>query len=156
MRLKRKDYVLVALQMLVFILYIFDLPILKLDFPEVVQITALISSVFGTLVILVAILQLNKNLSPFPTPKSGSRLIETGLYKYVRHPIYTGILMTFSGFAIFSLSGYRLLLSLILYIVFVVKVDYEERKLSERFRDYKNYRKRTGRFFPKFNFPEKL
>lgn len=147
--LKTKDYILVGLQGLIFILYLFDLPFLQLKFPSVITNIGLGISIFGGLIVIISLLQLNKNLSPFPSPKKGSKLVQNGLYKYVRHPIYSGILIAFGGFSVFSLSGYRVLLSLLLYVLFIIKVRYEEKQLLEQFEAYERYRSKTGAFLPK-------
>ena len=42
----------------------------------------------------LAALQLNRNLSPFPSPKKESKLSTSGAYKYIHHPIYTGLPLT--------------------------------------------------------------
>lgn len=150
MKLRSKDYILVGVQAVIFLVYIFDLPILQLSFPQFIRDTALIVGILGWIIVLLAILQLNKNLSPFPSPKPNSKFIQKGLYKYVRHPVYSGILIGLGGLAIYSLSGYRFILTLGLYVLFDIKSRYEERLLMAKFPKYIDYRKKTGRFLPKF------
>ncbi len=149
MNVRSKDYKLVALQMLLFLLYIFDLKFLSLAFPSFIKTVAYIVAILGVVVLILAMLQLNKNLSPFPSPKTNSELVKSGLYKYVRHPIYTGILISSFSFAMATESGFRILISILLYILFIVKSEYEERLLTKRYREYELYKKTTGRFFPK-------
>lgn len=150
MKLKPKDLILVGLQTILFVLYIFDLEILQLSFPPLLKDLAFILAILGGLVLLLAILQLKGNLSPFPSPRTNSQLVKNGLYKYVRHPIYSGILIAFTGFAIYTSSGYRVLLTMVLYVLFEFKSEYEETLLIKRYKDYIDYRKKTGRFFPRF------
>ncbi len=149
MNLGSKDYKLVALQMLLFLLYIFDLKFLSLAFSSFIKTVAYIVAILGVVVLILAMLQLNKNLSPFPSPKTNSELVKSGLYKYVRHPIYTGILISSFSFAMATESGFRILISILLYILFIVKSEYEERLLTKRYMEYELYKKTTGRFFPK-------
>ncbi len=144
-----KDYSLVGIQLLLFILYYLDLDLLEFYLPALFLSISLGLSVFGGLLVLLAMLQLSKNLSPFPSPKKNSELVQTGLYKYVRHPIYTGILISSFSFALATASGYRILITILLYILFMVKSEYEERLLMERYKEYESYMKKTGRFFPK-------
>lgn len=113
-----------------------------------IQKMGLTIAVFGGIIITLALLQLNKNLSPFPTPKECSSLLQNGLYKYSRHPIYKGIILLFIGFSVYQNSGYKLLISLLLVILFYLKSIYEEERLEQKFHDYKNYKTKTGRFFP--------
>lgn len=136
--------------MLLFILYVFDLKILSLAFPSFIKTVAFIVAILGVVVLILAMLQLSKNLSPFPSPKTNSELVQSGLYKYVRHPIYTGILISSFSFALATASGFRILISILLYILFIAKSEYEEKLLMQRYKEYETYKKRTGRFFPKF------
>jgi protein-S-isoprenylcysteine O-methyltransferase Ste14 len=117
-----------------------------------IQKIGLALTVFGGIIIILALLQLNKNLSPFPTPKDSASLLQNGLYKYMRHPIYTGIILLFLGYSVYQNSFYKLGISLLLVILFYFKSNYEELRLEQTFPDYKNYKTKTGRFFPLFSF----
>jgi len=144
-----KDYILVLLQAVLFVLFLFYFNWLDVKLPEWIQNVALGFSGVGLVITIVALLQLNKNLSPFPTPKSNSALIKNGLYKYIRHPIYTGLLLMFFGYAVYSESFYRLVVASLLLILFHIKSRYEEQKLKEHFVEYEAYQTNSGRFFPK-------
>lgn len=149
MKRKRTDYILVGLQLLLFALFVFNFRLTAFSIPQWFRVPAIVLSGLGVFIFSLSILQLNKNLSPFPTPRTGSKLVQSGLYKYVRHPIYTGIIFSFFGFALYSQSVYRILISLLLYVLFYIKSKYEERQLLHRYDNYSSYKKRTGRFLPK-------
>jgi protein-S-isoprenylcysteine O-methyltransferase Ste14 len=100
--------------------------------------------------IFLALLQLKKNLSPFPTPKETTTLLQNELYKYSRHSIYTGIIILFTGYSVYQNSFYKLGISLLLMLLFYFKSNYEELRLEQKFPDYKLYRNKTGKFFPWF------
>lgn len=151
MKLQKADFTFVMIQCGLFFLYIFDIPQWQCTLPKLIVLTGIPVTILGLAIILIAILQLNKNLSPFPTPKSGSQLIQNGLYKYIRHPIYTGILLLFLGYSIYATSGYKLLITFLAFVLFAYKSRYEEKRLTLVFEEYAAYKKRTGRFFPKFN-----
>ncbi len=146
-KIKRKDVLLVTIQFV--LLTIFYIPFIPDTFqiPIVLKYTGAIISIFGFLIILIAILQLNKNLTPFPTPKDEGTLINTGLYKYIRHPIYSGIFLAAIGISFYTGSYWQLSISFILLILFYFKSMYEESLLIEKYKDYKDYMKRTRRFF---------
>lgn len=147
--LKTKDYGYVGMQLMLFVAYIF--PVYWSD-PHHALITQIgfIISIVGGLVLLLSLAQLNTYLSPFPTPKKETKLIQNGLYKYIRHPIYTGILLLFFGYGLYQSSSYKLCITILLAVLFYFKSIYEEKCMEEKFAEYKNYRDKTGRFFPKF------
>jgi len=113
-----------------------------------IQKTGLLSAIFGATIIILALLQLNKNLSPFPTPKKNTALLQNGLFKYIRHPIYTGIILFFTGYSVYQNSFYKLAISMLILVLFYFKSNYEEQRLEQNFPDYKLYKSKTGKFFP--------
>ena len=147
-RLKAKDILFVGLQLLLSILF-FLVPSKKgWHLPSGIKVFFLVVSITGLFVAVIAILQLRRNLSPFPTPVSQGTLIQSGLYKNIRHPVYTGLLLFFFGYAIWEVSFYRLSIAILLLLLFYFKSRYEERLLVEKFPDYRDYKKRSYRFFP--------
>lgn len=123
---------------------------MRIVVPEILFWFGVAIFVIGALITVIAVLQLNINLSAFPSPLADSKLIEAGVFKLIRHPIYTGLILAFFGYAIVDDSGYKLLISLGLLLWFYFKTLYEERLLIEKFPEYLEYKKRSGRFFPKF------
>lgn len=143
------DVIFVLLQLALFFAFIYDVNAWRIYFPEIAFWIAVVLLVLGAFITLTAVLQLNKNISPFPTPLAGSNLIQNGVYRYLRHPIYTGMTLGFLGFSIIADSGYKLLITILLFLLFYGKSIYEERRLTQVFHNYKAYKARTGRFFPK-------
>ncbi len=148
MRRKYKDYSFVGIQLLLFIVYILAPNYLLLNLSKFWNTAGLATAMLGFLIILVAMLQLNTNISPFPTPTKNSTLLKTRVYYYVRHPIYSGILIATLGLTFYSNNGFRLLITSALLILFYFKSNYEEQLLKTKFSDYKNYMLQTDRFFP--------
>ena len=103
---------------------------------------------FGTALFLLGLFALGHNLRPLPAPKSGGRLVTTGVYRRVRHPIYSGGLIAALGFALATRSPMRLLWWAMLALVLDVKARYEEELLSRRFAEYEDYRRKSRRFIP--------
>ena len=145
-----RDMFFVVLQFILFVAYAFEINSMRVLFPELLFWIGVGMLFFGGLISVVAVLQLNIHLSPFPSPLPGSKLIQTGVFKYVRHPIYSGIVLAFFGFALIADSGYKLLIALFLLILFYFKSQYEELRLMELFPEYENYKLKSGRFLPKF------
>ncbi len=96
----------------------------------------------------VALFQLNKNLTAFPTPKENGNLIQTGIYKVIRHPIYSGIIVSTLFFGIYIESSWKIFISICLLILFYFKSNYEENLLSKFYSEYSDYKKHTYKFFP--------
>lgn len=144
-----KDYWLVGTQFFLFFLFLIPFGF-GFTVPQWLEIPSLIIAILGVLMVVIAIFNLDKSLTAFPTPKAGSQLITSGLYSFARHPIYTGVLLTVFGFSFYTASVARLLISLALLILFYIKTNYEEHKLSQKYPDYLQYKSKVGRFFPKF------
>ena len=142
-----KDILFVSIQLLLFVFYFIPLFTFSFQTNYFFKYAALASAIIGLLIIALAILQLNKNLTPFPTPKENGTLIKNGLYKFVRHPIYSGIILTTLSFGFYHGSIWKISIGIILWILFFFKSKYEEKMLSKHFADYETYQKTTHRFF---------
>ncbi|RMG26117.1 MAG: isoprenylcysteine carboxylmethyltransferase family protein [Bacteroidetes bacterium] len=149
----RKDYLLVGIQGLLFLLYLPDIGPEWAQLPAWSRYAGLAVALLGLLVMGIALLQLGANLSPFPTPKTRSQLVQHGLYHWIRHPIYTGIILAALGGSFYTARPFRLLVSVALWLLFNVKAKYEERLLCQKFEQYQAYRLKTGRLFPRFFSP---
>mmetsp|Transcript_46127 Transcript_46127/g.93104 ORF Transcript_46127/g.93104 Transcript_46127/m.93104 type:complete len:234 (+) Transcript_46127:149-850(+) len=87
---------------------------------------------------------LGGQLSPFPQPTPNANLITKGSFDIVRHPMYSGVLLSSMGFALLTDSASRLVLTIILYFVIREKVRLEEKFLLERFEnEYKDYKSKV-------------
>jgi protein-S-isoprenylcysteine O-methyltransferase Ste14 len=143
-----KDILFVSIQILLFVCYFIPLFTFTFQINRFLKYAAVSSGIIGLVIIALAILQLNKNLTPFPTPKENGTLIQNGLYKFVRHPIYSGIILTAIGFGLYGGSIWKIIIGFALWVLFYYKSIYEEKMLSKHFVGYKEYQKTTDRFFP--------
>jgi protein-S-isoprenylcysteine O-methyltransferase Ste14 len=93
---------------------------------------------------------LGENWSATVTLKEGHELISSGPYRYIRHPIYTGMLLAFVGTAL-ALGEYRALISVcIVLFAFYIKAKKEERFLTQEFGEkFREHSRRTGMFLPR-------
>lgn len=109
-------------------------------FGDIISLTLGPGLIGASLVIVYkAAADLGKNLSPWPVPAdpnsdSGS-LIDSGIYSYMRHPMYSGLVFGMAGLSIATDSAMRLLLTAALYIVLDAKADFEETKLMQTYGD---------------------
>ncbi len=141
-----KDYLFVGIQILLFVAFIFPLHFTTIQLPEWLRYSGLFFVGLGTITGLIAILQLNTKLSPFPTPVATGKLLTHGVFAFSRHPIYTALIIAGLGYTIFSASIYKLLIVVLLTILFYFKSAYEERLLTQKFPEYQDYKKKTRRF----------
>lgn len=104
----------------------------------------------GLAVLVLSVSDLGDGLTPFTTPSSKGSLTTTGLYEYVRHPMYAGLLASLAGLSLTSDSAARLLLTGVLAVVLNIKTDMEEAELQKIYPgDFAQYQQSvTGKFFP--------
>ena len=102
----------------------------------------------GIVGILISAGSLRKSLTAVPIPKPDGKLSTTGLYRYVRHPMYTSVLLFATGIAIHSGTIIKYLLVIALYFLFYVKSKYEEKFLKIKYPEYAEYALRIPRFIP--------
>ena len=102
----------------------------------------------GLLVVAWGAAALGPNLTPFPRPRAEATLVEAGPYRYVRHPIYGGLIVAALGWSIATVSPLALVPTVLLALLFDAKSRREEAWLTERLRGYAAYRARTRKFVP--------
>lgn len=119
------------------------------DVPAVC-IAGLVVTALGMAIAIWARLSLGSNWSGMVTLKANHELVRTGLYRWIRHPIYTGILVGMLGSAM--IRGYLrcwIGVGLVL-LAFYLKARREESFLREEFgAGFDEHSKQTGMFLPK-------
>lgn len=88
------------------------------------------------------------NFNIRPEPKANGRLIMSGPYAYVRHPMYVALLIFAAAICFFYAAIFKLAASLVLALVLWIKTTLEERALCTRFPEYSDYARRVRRFIP--------
>ena len=89
-----------------------------------------------------------RNLRAFPEIPQHGRLVVHGLYRWVRHPMYTSLLLITMAWMIEQPLPWRMILWVGLVMTLLVKLRYEEQLLLARFPLYEEYRMRTKRLIP--------
>jgi protein-S-isoprenylcysteine O-methyltransferase Ste14 len=85
------------------------------------------------------------NIHIRPVPKAGARLVTSGPYRLVRHPMYLGVLVFCAGPVCLWPEGLKISAWLLLFVVLLAKARLEERALKAQFPEYEGYRR--GRHF---------
>ena len=93
-------------------------------------------------------ISLGASLAALPLPVPGADLRTGGLYRFSRHPTYTGILGLTGGAVAAGPSWARVAAWFALAVVLSVKARYEETLLARTYPQYAEYARRTRRFFP--------
>jgi protein-S-isoprenylcysteine O-methyltransferase Ste14/rhodanese-related sulfurtransferase len=91
---------------------------------------------------------LGRNFRVFAAPRRSGTLVKTGVYAWVRHPMYTGVVMGLLGYAIAWDAMRSLVLVVGCAIFYVIKGVKEERLLREKYPEYDAYARHTWKFIP--------
>lgn len=102
----------------------------------------------GALLLAWSAFNLGHSLTPFPRPLPQGRLVTTGAYRFVRHPIYFALLIACVGLGLATWSPLRLMLAIALLAFFDLKARREEIWLQERYPDYAHYKMRVRKLIP--------
>ena len=104
--------------------------------------------ILGTVIASIAAINLGKNLTPLPRPKDNAELVQAGLYRWVRHPIYFGVIVLSRGWGLIQQSTLVWQYVVIIAIFFDIKSRKEEQWLVERFPTYVDYQGRVRKLIP--------
>jgi protein-S-isoprenylcysteine O-methyltransferase Ste14 len=103
----------------------------------------------GAIFFIYSVVSLGRSFSPLIAPRRNNELVTSGMYQYMRHPLYAGLLLLAFGLAAVTYSETRLVLALLLQAVLTYKAKKEEESLLERHGEsYSEYMKEVDRFFP--------
>ena len=104
--------------------------------------------VAGGVMAFLGVQALGPSFTPNPRPLEAGELVETGIYRSVRHPIYGGFVLGALGWGVLNASIPSVALTGLLLLVLYLKSIREEAWLTDRYPAYPAYRDRTRRFFP--------
>jgi len=99
-----------------------------------------ILAVAGVVQSLLGSRHLGANLTPYPQPRPSGRLVASGAYRWVRHPIYGGIVLLLVGAALVRSSLAALIVGIFGAAFFWMKARLEEQRLMKHYAGYAAYR----------------
>lgn len=103
----------------------------------------------GGVLRLAAVFVLGRRFTGLVAIQEGHRLQTTGLYRHVRHPSYTGMLLYVAGLVLVFRCWLGLLLVAGMLLVLLARMNAEESLLASEFgEEYASYRRRTWRLVP--------
>jgi len=97
---------------------------------------------------LFAILVMKFNFNIAPDFKPGAIFVNKGPYKFIRHPMYTTVLLSILCLVINYFSVLRLSIFIFLSITLIMKITFEEKILSDKFDSYREYKIKTKKLIP--------
>jgi len=116
------------------------------DWPDSVDdvfgVIGTVLAVAGALLAVWSARALGSSLTWYPKPRVRGSLVESGPYRFSRHPIYSGGISFFVGWGLWS-SPLAFALAVALAVLWAFKARFEERLLAERYPSYDDYRLRT-------------
>ena len=96
---------------------------------------------------------IGSGITPTSATRTEHKLVTSGPYRWIRHPLYTFGSSMFVAFGMMADNWFIALLGLIAFIGMAMRTPKEEANLIEKFGDeYRDYMKRTGAFLPKLTW----
>ncbi len=147
--------VLMVLEAMILLAIVFKSSFIHVFFysiPDFLRTTGVVLGYLGTLFISLTLLKIKKVYSATLNLRNDHELVKDGIYRYIRHPIYTGFVFLHVGVT-FALSNILVAFVWIggLFVFLYHRIPNEEALLEDYFKEeYLNYKTTTGMLFPKF------
>lgn len=106
-------------------------------------------AIFALVLLIIAAFVLRPSLTALPEPKHDAPFITNGVYQYLRHPMYSALILFALGAALYKWSLLALATAIGLFIVLNVKYRYEDSLLREKWPQAHEYQTKVGALFPK-------
>lgn len=109
---------------------------------------AVLLGLFAAILILKGLLDLGHSLTPLPHPRDDAQLVRSGIYSFVRHPLYSGLVAGAFSWALYQVSLSHLIGTIIVFVFFNAKANCEENWLLQKYPDYADYQQQVKRLIP--------
>lgn len=123
----------------------------NLLFPTMFSFIGILLIYIGIVIRITAVLTLRKSFTLSVQTQKSQQLIKTGLYKYIRHPAYSGSILSLIGISL----AFKNIVATVLVIIccmscYHIRILVEEKVLLEYFgKEYNKYKLNTKKLFPK-------
>jgi protein-S-isoprenylcysteine O-methyltransferase Ste14 len=122
----------------------------KLGFTDSVRWVGVGIGVLCTFGIYWLFSNIGSGISPTSATRKEHKLSTSGPYRWVRHPLYTIGSSFYISFGMMADNWLMMAMGVLSFILMAIRTPKEEANLIEKFgNEYREYMKRTGRFFPK-------
>jgi protein-S-isoprenylcysteine O-methyltransferase Ste14 len=122
----------------------------RVDLPPLVRLLGAPAALIGLALFLWMFRHLGLNVTPTSMPRANATLVTTGPYRWIRHPMYTTVLILVTAVTLLTANLAVALSGLAMFVLLAARSRLEERRLVEKFdAAYRDYQRRTGRFLPR-------
>jgi len=122
----------------------------KIGLPEWVRWLGVGTGIFSTFGIYWLFSSIGSGITPTSATRTEHKLVTNGIYRYIRHPLYTFGSSMFISFGMMADNWFIAALGIFTFTIMAIRTPQEEANLIEKFGDeYREYMKRTGRYLPK-------
>lgn len=124
----------------------------KLGLPEAVRWLGVALGILCVLGIYWLFSSIGSGITPTSATRKEHKLVTSGPYRWVRHPLYTVGSSMFFALGLMADNWFIILLGVLAFTAMASRTPKEEANLIEKFGDeYREYMERTGRYFPKLS-----
>lgn len=109
--------------------------------------------IIGTVINITGRINLKNNWGNQIRIYEGHTLTMTGIYKYIRHPLYASTVLMLYGFSFLFFNIAVFALATVVFIPFIIfRAKQEDKMLADTFNGaFEEYKNKTGMFFPKMS-----
>jgi protein-S-isoprenylcysteine O-methyltransferase Ste14 len=143
MKDKNKSILLDMVQIFSLLYFVISGPLLSYNPPVI------FFQVIALALIFSAVWEMRRNKF-YRVPDIGrqDQLVRSGIYRYIRHPMYTSQIL-FTGMLVMNyFTWVRLAVFLLLSVDFLYKIAYEEKLMMKHYPDYSEYKKKSSSLIP--------
>lgn len=138
-------YVLV--QIIIILAILFSTPFGRINLHTTGLVAGIALLCSGAIILILASKELGAAFAPQVSPVQNGKLVTSGVYSIVRHPMYSGIIVMNLGWFLLWGSLFALIFSILLGFLFAFKSEKEEILLSKKYQNYADYKARVNNKF---------
>ena len=107
--------------------------------------------IVGGVLLILGFIHLKDSLKITPEPKENAQFVNTGIYKYIRHPIYSGLIFFGAGQVVSKWNFTILIAFIVLVVDLVAKYRYEDSLLIKVYPGADEYQRKVGALLPRLS-----
>lgn len=116
---------------------------------RITSIISLITLLFSLGLIFKSFRDLGEALTVLPESKTGALLVTTGVYSFIRHPVYSALFLLSGSALLWKQNVLTLIWAMLLTLLLIYKAKYEDGILRNKFEQAIEYQNKTPAFFPR-------